>query len=110
MFFEGRGMQKQAKIYQIPNQKRSKKHCQFQGRFLLDFEVILEPIWAPFGHPRPPFAEKPDSKNPVIFVGHPWGCQGVLFHDFESILLVFGSIFAPFWHRCSLIWDTVSCF
>ena len=57
MFFEGRGMQKQTKIYQIPDQNQSKKHCQFQGCFLPDFNVILESIWAPFGHPRPPFAE-----------------------------------------------------
>ena len=62
-------MQQQAKIYQIPDQKRSKKHCQFQGRFLLNLEVILEPIWAPFGHARTPFAEKPDSRDLVIFVG-----------------------------------------
>ena len=38
-------MQKQAKIYQIPDQNWTKKHCQFQGRFLLDFDVILEPNW-----------------------------------------------------------------
>ena len=44
MFVEGRGKQKQAKIYQIPKRKPSKRHCQFQQRFLLDFDVILEPI------------------------------------------------------------------
>ena len=78
-FFEGRGIQKQAKIYQIPDRKPSKKHCQFQGRFLLDLEIVLGLIWDPFGHARTPFAEKPDSRDLVIFVGHPWGCQSVLF-------------------------------
>ena len=78
VFFEDRGMQKQAQIYQIPNRKQSTKHCQFQRRFLLDCEVIWGPIWAPFGHARPPFTEKTDSRDLVIFVGHPWGCQDVL--------------------------------
>ena len=59
MFFEGRGMQKQYKNYRIPNRKPSKKHSQFQARFLLDFDHILGPILAPFRHPRTQFAEKP---------------------------------------------------
>ena len=79
MFFEGRGMQKHAKIYQIPQRKPSNKYYKFQRRFVLDFNLILEPIWATFGHARTPFAEKPDSRNLVKFVGHPWGCQSVLF-------------------------------
>ena len=78
MFFQGRGMQKRAKIYQIPTLKPSKNHSQFQTRFLLDFEVILEQILAPFGHSRARFAEKPDSRDLVIFVRYPWGCQNVL--------------------------------
>ena len=78
MFFEGQGMQKQAKIYHIPDRQPSKKHCQFQGRFLFDFETILGPILVPFGHARPPFAEKPDSRDLVIFVGHPWARQSAL--------------------------------
>ena len=41
MFFEGRGMQKQPTIYKIPHLKPSKKHSQFQARFLLDFEHIV---------------------------------------------------------------------
>ena len=78
MFFEGRGMQQRTKIYKIPNLKPSKKHCQFQSHLLLDFEVIWGPIYAPFGHAQTPFAEKPDSRDIVIFVRHPWGCQNVL--------------------------------
>ena len=49
MCFEGRSMQKQARIYQISKRKLSENHTQFQGRFLLDVEIILEPIWVPFG-------------------------------------------------------------
>ena len=78
MRFEGRGMQKHSLIYQIPERKPSNKYYKFQRLFLLDFEVILEPIWAPFGHARTPFAEKPDSRDLVIFVGHPWARQSAL--------------------------------
>ena len=78
MCFEGLGMQEQAKIYQIPERKPSNKYYKFQGRFLLDFEVIWGPIWAPFGHARPPFDEKTDSRDLVIFVGHPWARQSAL--------------------------------
>ena len=92
MFLEGRGRQTRAKIYQIPNRKPSKKHCQFQGRFLLDFDVILGPIWAPFCQARSRFAEKPASRNLVIFVGHPWGVKISFWHDFDLILLVCGSM------------------
>ena len=77
MFFEGRGMQKRTKIYQIPNLKPSKTNYQFQARFLLDFNIILVPIFAPFRHPRTRFAEKPPQDGRIIFVGHPWGCQDV---------------------------------
>ena len=78
MFFKGRGMQKQHKNYIISNIKPFKKHSQFQARFLLDFDHILGPIWAPFRHPRTRFAEKTPQDGRVIFVGHPWGCQYVL--------------------------------
>ena len=92
MCFEGRGKQKQAKIYQIPYRKPSKKHCQFQERFLLDFDVILGPIWGPFCQARSRFAEKPASRNLVIFVGHPWGVKICFSHYFSLILIVLGSI------------------
>ena len=77
MLFEGKGMQQPSQIYQIPDLKPSKKHSQFQARFLNDFEHMLGPIWAPFRHPRTRFAEKTPKDGRVIFVGYPWGCQNV---------------------------------
>ena len=66
MFFEGRGMQKQPKMYQIPNLKPSKKHSQFQARFLLYFGIILGRIWPPVRHSRARFAEKTPQDGRVI--------------------------------------------